>query len=362
MIRKIICSIAVWAIPVILMAQEAGGQVKRPVKNQQTTTKTHAKKIISTKQDKAQQNGYNVTISCNVPSATMYIDGNHSGSANGMRFLKIGSHSIKLYAEGYDSLSETIQVDSKSRTFSLTMKKKAQKTDVIQNLVNNMVRVEGGTFTMGVDGGYFTNEEPAHRVTLSSFYIGKYEVTQEEWQAVMGYNPSYFKGSKLPVENVSWNQCLDFIRKLNSITGKLFRLPTEAEWEYAAKGGNRNFNCNYAGSDNIDRVAWYSGNYKNVNNSERYDISGPHTHNVGQKAPNDIGLYDMSGNVEEWCQDWYGSYDHDNQTNPSGPSSGNNRVVRGGGWCDFARSCRVSKRNDVHPRVAYNYIGLRIAL
>ena len=225
---------------------------------------------------------------------------------------------------------------------------------VLQNLVNNMVRIEGGTFTMGATSEQgsdaYKDEKPAHQVTLSSFSIGKYEVTQEEWQAVMGSNPSNFKGAKRPVEKVSWNDCQEFIRKLNQMTGKRFRLPTEAEWEYAARGGNRSNGYKYSGSDNLGSVAWYDGN------------SGSETHPVGQKSPNELGLYDMSGNVWEWCQDWFGSYSSSSQTNPTGPSSGSYRVSRGGSWFSIARSCRSSYRGRSAPSFSDNNLGLRLAL
>jgi len=184
---------------------------------------------------------------------------------------------------------------------------------VIQNLIDNMVRVDGGTFTMGATSEQGSNaagdEKPAHQVNLSSFSIGKYEVSQEEWEAVMGSNPSYFKGAKRPVEKVSWNDCQAFIRKLNELTGRSFRLPTEAEWEYAARGGNKSIGDKYAGGDNLGSVAWYEDN------------SGGTTHNVGTKSPNELGLYDMSGNVWEWCQDWYDSYSSSAQTNPKGATA-----------------------------------------
>lgn len=218
-----------------------------------------------------------------------------------------------------------------------------------------MVYVEGGTFTMGATSEQGSDaesdEKPAHQVTLSSFSIGKYEVTQEEWQAVMGSNPSNFKGSKRPVENVSWEDCQDFIRKLNQLTGKRFHLPTEAEWEYAARGGNRSRGYKYAGGDNLGSVAWYDDN------------SGDETHPVGQKSPNELGLYDMSGNVWEWCQDRFGSYSSSSQTNPTGPNSGSDRVLRGGSWLDYAWFCRSSYRSNFGTPSYRNYrLGLRLAL
>ena len=216
-----------------------------------------------------------------------------------------------------------------------------------------MVNVPGGTFTMGATSEQGSSEpdddeRPTHQVTLSSYCIGQTEVTQELWQAVMGSNPSEFKGSKHPVEMVSWNDCQDFIRKLNNLTGQNFRLPTEAEWEYAARGEN-NDDTKYAGSDNLDEVAWYNENCLQ-------------THDVATKRANSLGIYDMSGNVWEWCHDWYGDYRSSSQTNPQGPSSGSHRVHRGGSWISYARLCRVSNRGNYDPVNRISLLGLRLAL
>ena len=214
-----------------------------------------------------------------------------------------------------------------------------------------MVYVSGGSFMMGSDDSEaFSNEKPVHRVTLSSYRIGKYEVTQELWEAVMGRNRSHFKGSRRPVENVSWDDCQTFIRKLNSLTGQTFKLPTEAQWEFAARGGNSSNGYKYSGSDDIDNVGWY------------YDNSGHTTHNVGTKSPNELGIYDMSGNVLEWCRDYYGSYSSSSQTNPEGPSSGSYQVYRGGGFFVSPRECRVSLRFDHEARYRGDYLGLRLCL
>ncbi len=245
---------------------------------------------------------------------------------------------------------------------SSSEEKQLTNDEIIQNLVNNMVPVEGGTFTMGATSEQgsdaYDSEKPAHQVSLSSFSIGKYEVTQEEWEAVMGSNPSailedslnFSVGGKVPVIMVSWDDCQAFIRKLNAMTGKQFRLPTEAEWEYAARGGNQSKHYKYAGSNDIGSVAWYDGN------------SGSETHPVGQKQSNELGLYDMTGNVWEWCQDWNGDYSSSAQTNPTGSGSGSYRVSRGGSWRYFASGCRVSYRNSDMPDYRECDLGLRLAL
>ena len=217
-----------------------------------------------------------------------------------------------------------------------------------------MVRVEGGTFRMGAtseqEADDWDREKPVHSVTLSSYYIGKTEVTQALWKAVMGSNPSYFKSDNQPVENVSWNDCHEFIRKLNALTGQNFRLPTEAEWEFACRGGNNSRGYKYSGSNNLGSVAWYDGN------------SGNKTHPVGTKAPNELGIYDMSGNVWEWCADWYGDYSSGAQTNPTGPYGGSNRVYRGGSWNYDVGRCRSSNRDFYYPWIRDIILGLRLAL
>ncbi|MDD6744894.1 MAG: SUMF1/EgtB/PvdO family nonheme iron enzyme, partial [Bacteroidales bacterium] len=245
---------------------------------------------------------------------------------------------------------------SEDRTSKKTGKpEQSQKTQDISvdDIMSNMVYVEGGTFTMGATAEQQEpkdDENPAHSVTLSSYYIGKYEVTRALWKAVMGGNPSCFKVDNLPVECVSWDDCQTFLRKLNAMTGKNFRLPTEAEWEYAARGGNRSRGYQYSGSNNLSDVAWYYGN------------SGNKTHPVGTKAPNELGIYNMSGNVHEWCQDWYGDYSSSAQTNPAGPGSGSDRVIRGGSWYNGATCCRVAYRCYYYPGYRNFDLGLRLAL
>ena len=218
-----------------------------------------------------------------------------------------------------------------------------------------MAYVRGGTFTMGCTpeqgDDCYGDENPVRRVTLSDFYMGKYEVTQAQWKSVMGEdnNPSNFKGDNLPVDSVSWDEALEFIEKLNEMTGGNYRLPTEAEHEYAARGGSSSRGYKYSGSNNINEVAWHDGN------------SGKSTHPVGTKKANELGIYDMSGNVFEWTSDLYGAYDGNPQTNPQGADSGSIRVFRGGSWYNNARFVRVTYRNYTGPDNSADNLGLRLA-
>jgi formylglycine-generating enzyme required for sulfatase activity len=213
-----------------------------------------------------------------------------------------------------------------------------------------MVFVEGGRFMMGSNSGY-GDEKPVHEVELSSFYIGKYEVTQAQWQAVMGTNPSHFKDcDHCPVEQVSWNDAQEFIDKLNQKTGKKYRLPTEAEWEYAARGGAKSKGYLYSGGNDVGNVAWFTDN------------SGSKTHSAGAKQANELLIFDMSGNVWEWCSDWYGSYSGTFQRNPQGASSGQDRVLRGGSWNDKASYCHVTFRFGNYPDIRNFNCGFRLVL
>ena len=207
-----------------------------------------------------------------------------------------------------------------------------------------LVRVPGGSFQMGSNNGS-DDEKPVHQVTVSPFAIGKYEVTQAQWQAVMGHNPSNFKGDDLPVENVSWDDAQEFCRTLSQRTAQSYRLPTETEWEYACRAGPTG---DYAG--NLDAMAWYDKNSENK------------THAVGQKQPNAWGLYDMHGNVWEWCADWYeGSYyGQSAAADPPGPTSGSLRVGRGGGWVNTAAGCRSAFRYASSPGNRGGNLGFRL--
>lgn len=225
---------------------------------------------------------------------------------------------------------------------------------IAHNVMIEMVRVEGGTFTMGTTAEQasdaFSDELPTHKVTLSPFLIGKYEVSQTLWLAVMGENPSVNTGINLPVDNVTWNECQTFITKLNELTGKNFRLLTEAEWEYAARGGNKSKGYKYSGSNNLGDVAWYIDNSNNT------------SHAMGTKAPNELGIYDMTGNVMEWVSDWKGSYSSGAQTNPTGPDSGTYRVNRGGSYGNVERLSRITNRNSIDPNMSSKTMGLRLCL
>lgn len=231
------------------------------------------------------------------------------------------------------------------------------QTFTVSGVEFTMVKVEPGTFMMGaIDGDLevANREKPAHQVTLTKpFYMAQTEVTQELWLAVMSANPSYFtEGSNLPVEQVSYNEALEFCSRLSDLTGHTFTLPTEAQWEYAARGG-QNAPATptvYAGGSEIGTVAWYTDNCDGT------------THAVGSKAPNELGLYDMSGSVREWCLDWYGDYSSSAQTDPQGPSTGTNRVVRGGGWASWARECRIPDRMDFYPGNKYGDTGFRLVM
>jgi len=211
-----------------------------------------------------------------------------------------------------------------------------------------MVLIPAGEFMMGND-----IEKPVHKVTITKpFYLGKYQVTQEQWQAPMGGNPSDYKGPRNPVENVSWDDCQQFFGNLNVIAGRQggeFVLPTEAQWEYACRAGSTDKFCFGDYENQLGEYAWYTTN------------SGSKTHPVGVKKPNAWGLYDMHGNVWEWCQDWYGAYRAEAVDDPSGPAKGSNRVFRGGGWDDFAWICRSAYRNRITPEYRFNPLGFRVA-
>ena len=317
----------------------------------------------------------NLSVNYKPFGADVYVDGKKLGqSPRVFNGLLVGNHQVEVRKDGYTTDKKSVTI-SEGQTMSIsgTLTSNTASSSngyassssvssggneisipVKNGITIDMVKVEAGTFMMGATSEMenpYSWEKPVHQVTLTNdYYIGKYEVTQALWQSVMGSNPSEFKGDNLPVEQVSWNDGQEFISKLNRMTGRKFRLPTEAEWEYAARGGKKSRGYQYSGSSNISDVAWYDGN------------SGSKTHPVGTKQANELGIYDMTGNVWEWCQDRYGSYVSSSQKNPTGTVRGSNRVYRGGGWDIFAWSCRLSCRNYGPPYFRYDYLGLRLVL
>ena len=301
-----------------------------------------------------------------VAPTTVSLDVAKQGTALTVTYapLSRGTHTARLLLTSDGAATVTVNLTGVAGSPEVT-------TYTVNGVSFKMVKVDGGTFTMGATSeqgsDYDSDELPTHRVTLSSYSIGVTEVTQELWRAVMGSNPSYFNGLRTkdeyidygenlqrPVEQVSWDDCQEFFAKLNQLTGKNFRLPTEAEWEYAARGGNQSKGYRYAGSNDINDVAWYS------DNTDSWPSPEEGTQTVGTKAPNELGLYDMSGNVWERCQDWWGNYISESQVNPTGPTSGSYRVLRGGSWRDYAGGCRVSCRFWYSD--CSNIVGLRLAL
>lgn len=296
--------------------------------------------------------GRSVQFTSEKPGMQIIVDGKELGTTPLTAVVGFGHHSV-LAMRGGDII-DVRDLDITSAGAPLTMAfRDFNQTFTVNGVQFTMVAVGGGTFTMGAtseQGSDATDyEKPAHEVTLSDYYIGQTEVTQALWKAVMGSNPSNHKGDNLPVEQVSLHDCQVFIQKLNQLTGKQFRLPTEAEWEYAARGGRKSRGYKYAGSNDIGSVAWY------------WDNSGNGTHPVATKQANELGVYDMSGNVWEWCSDWYGDYQSSSQSDPQGPSSGSNRVRRGGGYYFIAMSCRVSYRSFNSPGYRGGDLGLRLS-
>jgi TonB family protein len=321
-----------------------------------TITEGQTATIVSTL-----QNGREITVNSNPTGVTLFVDNVSVGSTPWQGNLIFGNHNLRIEQAEKKAEKQISLLQSGGET-SFTLSFGPQSfTESINGVNFDMIAVKGGTFTMGSPANEAGrgSDETQHQVTLSDFSIGKYEVTQKQWQAIMGNNPSNFKGDNLPVEQVSWNDVQEFIKKLNQKTGKKYRLPTEAEWEYAARGfpvasisstGSETSAVLYSGSNNIDEVAWYSGN------------SGSKTHPVGQKMANELGIYDMTGNVWEWCSDWYGGFNNENQVDPAGNSSGISRVARGNSWGDYKRICRMSIRANNSPDIRNFGLGFRIAL
>ena len=343
-------------------------EVKRPSHRTVTDVITISELTDRTIQLSSPTPIYGILDISSTPSrATVLVDGVEVGQTPLiLDNVLVGSRKVTLQKEGYEPYEKAVTLtESGDHTLAATLEVEkpkapafangAKKSYTVNGVSFTMVDVEGGTFTMGATSEQSSDaesdEKPAHKVTLSNYSIGETEVTQALWQAVMGSNPSHFTGDKQrPVENVSWNECQTFIKKLNQLTGENFRLPTEAEWEYAARGGRSSKRYKYSGSNIIGDVAWYTSN------------SSSKTHAVKTKQPNELGIYDMSGNVYEWCSDWFGCYSSSAVTNPKGLSSGSNRVLRGGSWFNYARYCRVAYRNNNSPASRHYYYGLRLSL
>ncbi len=305
--------------------------------------------------------------------ADIYIDGKKVGQTPQLiGKLLIGQHQVRISRQGYRDFSSTITVkEGETSTLSATLEDlqtqqaaanttptstssdEGRMTFTVGKASFTMILVDGGTFSMGATSEQgedaYEDESPAHQVTLSSFYIGETEVSQALWDAVMDKNYSTNRNPSNPVTMVSWQDCQVFVNKLNQRTGQKFRLPTEAEWEFAARGGNKSQGYKYSGSNNVAEVAW-CGNNKGD------------SHSIKSKKANELGLYDMSGNVWEWVQDKWGDYPSSAQTNPTGASSGYSRVFRGGSYFHFEEYCRVSKRYYDAPDSRYAYLGFRLAL
>ena len=333
------------------------------------------------------ENSNTLTLKYSPANAVVLIDGKMVTGTNGVieKELSIGKHEYSIFANGYNQLDGLAKIEKEAPTVisvqlvpsansavapasgnpsnpslptspaTLADDANGSKVFTVKGVTFKMIKVEAGTFRMGATPEQkdpLDREKPVHSVTLSSYYIGETEVTQALWEAVMGNNPSRFKGSSNPVEQVSWNDCQEFISRLNAATGQRFRLPTEAEWEYAARGGSKSRGYQYSGGNNLFDVAWYTDN------------SGSKTHPVKIKQANELGIYDMSGNVWEWCQDWFKGnyYKKSPSTDPTGPDSGSSRVNRGGCWGNFAWYCRVANRGSDAPGNRAYYLGLRLAL
>lgn len=310
----------------------------------------------------------NISVLSNPLGASIKVDGKDYGTTPcNITGLLIGQHKVSLCLNGYDEIHSVVEVKELETTdVSLTMKEMPiDKTITVKGVSFVMKCVEGGTFQMGSNDGD-SDEKPVHSATLGRFYIGQTEVTQALWNAVMGatirqqrdkaysrdisYKDIFGNGKNYPMCYISWDDCQEFITKLNQLTGQKFRMPTEAEWEFAARGGNKSGEYEFSGSNKLDDVAWYYENIQNI------------AHPVATKQPNELGLYDMSGSVSEWCHDWYGDYPSSSVYNPTGPSSGLFHVIRGGSWCwyNHSKDCRVANRSNSMSR--HHDVGLRLAM
>jgi formylglycine-generating enzyme required for sulfatase activity len=290
--------------------------------------------------------GKEIKLNSNPTGAQVFIEKELVGVTPLTLWLKYGTHLVLFEKDGLSLAENIVLFQSSRKNFSFELR---VSNDPFHN---QMVFVKGGTFRMGDSFGDGNKEEkPVHPVTVSDFSITKYEVTQAQWLAIMGSNPSHFAGcDNCPVERVSWLDVQEYIIKVNELTGKSYRLPTEAEWEYAARGGQESLGFRFAGKNNINFVSWFTGN------------SGNKTQPVGKMEPNELGLYDMSGNVWEWTYDWFALYAETQQINPLGPDDGDFKVVRGGSWYGYIGGSRVACRGSDDPSNKRSYIGFRLVI
>ena len=339
------------------------------VLNTQTMEPIVPNKVVITDEEKIIRYG-SIELTTEI-SGSLFLDGTFLKQVSKdtrmtLNDVSAGTHTLKIVGDETWQENVAISKNLTSRTTAKSTRHNVNRYD----WEPEMVFVKGGTFTMGCtseQSDCYDEEKPTHQVTVSDFYIGKYEVTQKLWLEVMGAsaalsNPSDFKNcDNCPVEGECWDDVQEFIKTLNQKARKNYRLPTEAEWEYAAQGGSKSRGYKYAGSNNIGKVAWYYKNsYGKGENHKNYGINI-----VGKKKPNELGLYDMSGNVMEWCSDWLGSYSNSSQINPKGPTNGNgyNHVIRGGAWSRGSFSCRVVFRDGNIPYIGGGlWIGFRLVL
>lgn len=314
--------------------------------------------------DGGSENFGQITVSSEPDGAEVYLDGINVGfTPYYFEYAIPGKHKVSVRKVGFYDAESTVNIRiGENSTIDERMIKscdivrKPNRIDITtKNITFSMIKVEGGTFMMGGTAeqkNAKVDEQPVHSVTLSDYYIGETEVTNELWAAIMGSNPSNtsINAPEMPVNNVSWDDCQKFANRLATLTGLQFSLPTEAQWEYAARGGNHTRKYLFAGSNNGKDVGWFKGN------------SGNTLHEVKKKSPNELGLYDMSGNVYEWCLDWYAIYKKDATTDPQGPTSGTTRVNRGGCGGDKERQLRVSCRSSDAPSSKYNALGMRLVM
>ena len=314
------------------------------------------------------ETGREIIISTEEDGDKIFVDGKYIGLSPVAVTISFTGHNIEAVRDE-KKVQKSINVTTSSESsVKLQIFDCKNKTFTVNGVAFEMVAVNAGTFEMGdtsikEEDTNSSNKKskkgkkskqaeeykkPTHTVSLSGYYIGKCEVTIGLWKAVMGNNPTYNKNEKLPVDIVSWDDCQEFIKKLNEITGENFRLPTEAEWEFAARGGNKSRGYKYSGSDDEGKVGWIQNN------------AGAKTHPVATKVPNELGIYDMCGNVSEWCQDYYADYSGESRKNPTGPATGYSRVRRGGGWSYV--NTPVWYRTNSAPNFRWEGIGFRLAL